>query len=164
MYRGKVKYITQAAVIAALYVVLTYIANAFGMANGIIQVRISEALTVLPCFTPAAIPGLCLGCLLSNFLTGCPIYDILIGSAATLLGAIVSYCVRKYKFLVPVAPIVINSFAIPITYNILLRLDDHSFWASVALVGAGEIISCGVLGVALMLGLEDYKDKLFPKD
>ena len=63
--------LTQAAMIAAIYVVLTYFISAFGLANGAIQVRISEALTILPIFTPAAIPGLFVGCLLSNILTGC---------------------------------------------------------------------------------------------
>ena len=62
--------LTQAAMIAAIYVVLTYFISAFGLANGAIQVRISEALTILPIFTPAAIPGLFVGCLLSNILTG----------------------------------------------------------------------------------------------
>ena len=66
----KVIYITQAGVIAALYVVLTLMANALGLANYAIQVRFSEALTILPFFTPAAIPGLFVGCLLSNILTG----------------------------------------------------------------------------------------------
>ena len=63
-------YLTQGAMIAALYVVLTMIANAFGLASMAIQVRFSEALTILPYFTPAAIPGLFAGCLLSNLMTG----------------------------------------------------------------------------------------------
>ena len=164
MYKGKAKYITQGAVIAALYVVLTLIANMFQMSNAIVQVRISEALVVLPYFTPAAIPGLFVGCLISNFLTGCPIWDILIGSSATLVAAVISYLLRKQKILVPVPPVIINAFAVAYTYCVILRFDDRSFWASVLLVGAGELISCGVLGSALLLGLEDYKDKLFPKD
>jgi uncharacterized membrane protein len=163
MYKGKTAFVIQTIVIAALYVILTLIANMFGMANGIIQVRISEALTVLPYFTPAAIPGLFIGCLTANYIMGNPMYDVLIGSSATLVAAVISYLVRKYKFAVPIPPIVVTAFTIPFIYNVLLRLDDHSFWASVALVGTGEIISCGVLGVAVMLGLEDYKDKLFPQ-
>ena len=82
----KIKFITQAAVIAALYTVLTFIANALGLANQAIQVRISEALTILPVFTPAAIPGLFAGCLLSNVLTGCALLDVVFGSLATLIG------------------------------------------------------------------------------
>ena len=163
MYKGKTAFVIQTIVIAALYVILTHIANMFGMANGIIQVRISEALTVLPYFTPAAIPGLFIGCLVANYTMGNPMYDVLIGSGATLVAAVISYLLRKYKFAVPIPPIIITAFTIPFIYNVLLRLDDHTFRASVALVGAGEIISCGVFGIAVMLGLEDYKDKLFPQ-
>ena len=70
----KVTFIVQAAVIAALYVVLTFVANALGLASHTIQVRFSEALCILPVFTPAAIPGLWIGCLLANLLTGAVIY------------------------------------------------------------------------------------------
>ena len=84
-------FMAQAAMIAALYIVLTFIANAFGLANYAVQVRFSEALTVLPYFTPAAIPGLFIGCLLSNILTGCALPDIVFGSLATLLGALGTY-------------------------------------------------------------------------
>ncbi|MCD7836029.1 MAG: QueT transporter family protein, partial [Lachnospiraceae bacterium] len=80
----------QAAMIAAIYVVLTFIANAFGLANYAVQVRFSEALTILPYFTPAAIPGLFIGCLLSNILTGCALPDIIFGSIATLIGAVLT--------------------------------------------------------------------------
>ena len=77
MRNKKVLLIVQAALIAAIYVVLTYFISAFNLASGAIQVRISEALTILPVFTPAAIPGLFIGCLLSNLLTGCMPLDFL---------------------------------------------------------------------------------------
>ena len=86
-------FITTAAIIAALYVVLTFLANAFGLANYAIQVRFSEALTILPLFTPAAIPGLFIGCLLSNILTGCILQDIIFGSLTTLVAAILTRCI-----------------------------------------------------------------------
>ena len=70
MEKKSALFLTQAAMIAALYVVLTYIANLFGLASGVIQIRLSEMLCILPVFTPAAIPGLFIGCLLSNILTG----------------------------------------------------------------------------------------------
>ena len=89
-YRQKTVQLTQAAIIAALYIVLTFIANALGLANFAVQVRFSESLTILPYFTKAAIPGLFIGCLLSNILTGCALPDILFGSLATLLGALVT--------------------------------------------------------------------------
>ena len=109
----KVLLIVQAAMIAAVYVVLTYFISAFNLASGAIQVRISEALTILPYFTPAAIPGLSIGCLLANLLTGAAIYDVVFGSLATLLGAIGTYLLRKHKFLCTLPPVVANMLIIP---------------------------------------------------
>ena len=90
--KKKVFFITQAAAIAALYTVLTLTAGAFGLANGAIQLRISEALTILPFFTPAAIPGLFIGCVVSNILTGCVIWDIIFGSLALPDASLYSFC------------------------------------------------------------------------
>ena len=98
MRNKKVLFAVQAAMIAALYVVLTYITNLLGLASGTIQVRFSEALCILPVFTPAAIPGLFIGCLISNLITGGIIWDIIFGSIATLLGALGTYFLRKKKF------------------------------------------------------------------
>lgn len=94
MNKKNIYLLTQAAMIAALYVVLTFIANAFGLANYSVQVRFSEALTILPFFTPAAIPGLFIGCLISNILTGCAIPDIIFGSLATLIAAFGTWKLR----------------------------------------------------------------------
>mgnify|MGYP003378565025 CR=1 FL=1 len=84
MRNSKVQFIVHAAMIAAIYVVLTYFISAFNLASGAIQVRISEALTILPYFTPAAIPGLFVGCLLANLLTGAAIYDVSYGYGLTM--------------------------------------------------------------------------------
>ena len=89
--------LTQGAMIAALYVVLTFIANLAGLASGVIQVRLSEALTILPVFTAAAVPGLAVGCVLANLLTGCAIWDVVFGSLATLIGAVGTRLLRKKK-------------------------------------------------------------------
>ena len=162
MNKSKSSKLIQMLVIAAVYVAITVIENAtVGMTKDIIQVRISEALTVLPYFTPAAIPGLFIGCIASNYLVGCHVYDIIFGSLATLVGAIGTYMLRKQKFLAPVPPVVVNMIAIPILFTYVYRYED-SFWYYVATIGIGEAIACGVLGIALMLGLEDHKDKLFP--
>lgn len=176
MYKGKTAKIIQTIVIAATYVALTYVSNMFGMANGIFRIRISEALMVLPFFTPAAIPGLFIGSLISNYAVS-PLttvggsvaiklmYEVLIESGATLVSAFISYFLgKRNKFAVPLPPIIINALTIPFVYNVWLGFDDHTFLTSVGLVGAGEFITCGLLGIALMLGLEDYKDKLFPAD
>lgn len=101
-----VKFITQAAVIAAIYVVLVVIFNYISF--GPVQFRIAEALTILPYFTPAAIPGLFVGCIIANILGGAIVWDVVFGSIATLIGAIGTYLLRKHKWLAPVPPIVAN--------------------------------------------------------
>ncbi|MBR5356256.1 MAG: QueT transporter family protein [Lachnospiraceae bacterium] len=156
----KALFITQAAMIAALYVVLTVFINAFGLANGAIQVRISEALTILPYFTPAAIPGLFIGCLISNIVTGCLPWDVVFGSLATLIGALGTYALRKYKFLAPVPPILANALIVPIILIKVYAVPD-AYWFLLLTVGAGEVISCGILGMILLLSLNKYKDKIF---
>lgn len=160
MKQKKAYFITQAAVIAALYVVLTMFINAFNLANGAIQVRISEALTILPYFTPAAIPGLFVGCLLSNFLTGAAIWDIVFGSLATLLGAIGTYLLRKWKWCAPIPPILANTIIIPfvLTYAYGLPGGIPFFMLT---IGAGEILSCGILGMILLFALQKYRDVIF---
>lgn len=152
MKNKKIFYICQAAMIAALYVVLTFIANAFGLASGSIQIRISEALTILPYFTPAAIPGLTIGCLLSNYLTNCAILDIVFGSAATLLGASLTYALRRYKWLTPLPPILSNTLIVPWVLRFAYGLEDAIPYLMLT-VGIGEVISCGVLGMMLLFSL-----------
>ncbi len=154
-----VSFLVQAAMIAALYVVLTFLANAMGLANYAVQVRFSEALTILPFFTPAAIPGLFIGCLLSNILTGCAIPDIVFGSLATLIGAYFTYLLRGNKWLAPVPPIVANTVIVP--FVLLYAYGLKPLWLSFITVGIGEIISCGVLGMILLFQLNKYKGKLF---
>lgn len=162
MNNKKVLFLTQAAMIAALYVVLTFIVNAFGLASGAIQIRLSEALAILPFFTPAAIPGVFIGCLLSNILTGCCLLDILVGSLASLIGAFGAYLLRSKKWLVPVPTILSNMILIPfiLTSPYGYGLTD-AWWYLVITVGAGEIISCGVLGMTLLFALQKYASRIF---
>lgn len=161
MKQNKAYFITQAAAIAALYVVLTLFINAFDLASGAIQVRISEALTILPFFTPAAVWGLFIGCLLSNFLTGAAVWDVIFGSLATLLGAIGTYLLRKWKWLAPIPPILSNTLIIPfvLTYAYGIPGGIPFFMAT---IGIGEILSCGVLGMFLLFTLQKYRNLLFP--
>ena len=156
----KILYLTHAAVIAALYVVLTIIANALGLANHAIQIRFSEALTILPFFTPAAIPGLFIGCLLSNLLTGCAILDIIFGSIATLLGAMGTRLLRRHTWLTPLPPIVANTLIVPFVLAYVYRFEGSLMYFMIT-VGIGEIISCGVLGMALMHILQKYASAIF---
>lgn len=161
MNNKKILLITHAAIIAALYIVLTYVANLFGLASNSIQVRLSEALTIMPFFTPAAIPGLFIGCLLSNILTGCALIDIIFGSIATLIGAVGSYLLRKNKFLVPVPPIIANAVIVPFILIYGYGLPSSTYFISMLTVGAGEIISCYILGLLLMRALSKYRNILF---
>ena len=166
----KTIFMVQAAMIAAIYVVLTFIANAFGLANYAVQVRFSEALTILPYFTPAAIPGLFAGCLLSNILTGCILPDIIFGSIATLIGALGTYFLRKWKWCAPVTPIISNIVIVPLVliygYGFLIEGASIAYcYGYYALtVGAGEIISCGILGMILLFALEKYAGRIFSSD
>ncbi len=161
MKNSKTLFIAQAALIAALYVVLTLLANSLGLANYAIQLRFSEALTILPFFTPAAIPGLFLGCLISNLLTGAIVWDIVFGSLATLIGAVGTYLLRRCKWLAPLPPIAINTLTVPFVLHFAYRFPG-SIPFFMLTVGIGEILSCGVLGILLLLVLQKYKKYFFP--
>ncbi len=158
----KVLLTTQAAMIAALYVVLTLLANALGLANYAVQVRFSEALTILPFFTPAAIPGLTAGCILSNLLTGCMPLDIVFGSLATLLGAAGTYLLRKHMWAAPLPPIAANTIIVPFILAYVYRFEGSIPYFMLT-VGIGELISCGILGMILLGVLNKYKNILFTK-
>ena len=161
-------FLTQAAMIAALYVVLTFVSNAFGLASGAIQIRISEALTILPYFTSAAIPGLGIGCLLANLLTGAPVYDVIFGSLATLLGAVGTWLLRKHKFLCTLAPVLSNMLIIPLIlrygYGLVMEFAgrDWSIPFYMLTVGIGEVICCSVLGGIVREALGKVRNVLFP--
>ena len=161
MNKKNIYLLTQAAMIAALYVVLTFIANAFGLANYSVQVRFSEALTILPFFTPAAIPGLFIGCLISNILTGCSIPDIIFGSLATLIAAFGTWKLRGIGnvFLSPLPPILANTIIVPFVLRYAYGI--RPLWLSFLTVGAGEIISCGILGLLLAFTLNKYRAQIF---
>ena len=156
----KVLFITQAAVIAALYVVLTYLAALLGLSSGVIQVRFSEALTILPYFISSAVPGVAIGCLLANFLTGCAALDIVFGTIATLIGGIGSYLLRKNKWLIPLPPIIANTIIVPWVLQTAYGVED-AYWYLMLTVGAGEVISCYVLGMVLLFALDKHKKTIF---
>ena len=146
--KKNVLYLTQAAIIAALYVVLTIVAGAINLANGAIQLRFSEALTILPLFTPAAIPGLFIGCLISNLLTGCVIVDVIFGSLATLIGAFGTLGLKKLPYLAPICPVIANGLIVPYVLRYAYSIKDAYLYLVIT-VGIGEILSCFVLGLML---------------
>ena len=157
---NKTIYIAQAAVIAAIYTVLTMIAAGFDLASGAIQVRFSEALTILPFFTPAAVPGLTLGCLISNIVTGCALPDIIFGTLATFIGAIGSYALRRNRFLCSVPPVISNALIIPFVLSYAYHIPGGIPYFMLT-VGAGEVISCMLLGQLLLSALLPFRSRLF---
>ncbi len=159
MKQKNVIFLTQAAMIAALYVVLTLVFAPFSFKE--IQVRLAEALTILPAFTPAAIPGLFVGCLIGNILGGAALPDILFGSLATLAAAFLTYLLRsRSPFLAPAPPILVNTLVVPFIlrfgYGILLPIP-----LMMLTVGIGELISCGILGMALYFVLHRHQSTIF---
>ena len=160
MRTKRVTFITQAAMIAAIYVVLTMFISAVNLASGAIQIRISEALTVLPAFTPAAIPGLFIGCLISNLMSGCLPLDVIFGSLATLLGACGTYLLRKWKLAIPIPPILANVLIVPFVLAYVYHIPGGVPYFMVT-VGIGEIISCGILGMVIYNILARYRNVIF---
>ena len=158
MINKKTLFITEAAVIAAIYTVLVVIFVPISF--GPLQVRIAEALTILPFFTPAAIPGVTIGCFLSGLLTLADPLDIVFGSLATLIAATLSYLLRRNKYLVPIPPIVANAIVIPWILRYAYDLPD-SIPFMMMTVGFGEVLSAGVMGLVLLLALEKVKHVVF---
>ena len=153
--------ITRAAIIAALYILLSLAVQP--IASGLVQCRISEALTILPVFTGAAVPGLFIGCLLFNLISGAVAYDVVFGSLATLLAALLTWRMAKRgmpKWLLPLPSVVFNgliigallvyAYGVPVSYPL-----------AVLYVAAGQAVACYVLGMPLMLVLGRFGKKLF---
>ena len=150
---------TQGALIAALYVAFSFIAYSFGLSgNAVVQMRLSEMLTVLPAFMPAAIPGLAIGCLLTNLLTGCAVWDVIFGTLATLLGAIGTFLLRKNKWLAPLPPILANTIILPPVLATVYG--GATIPVFILTVGLGEIVCCVILGEILVFFMKKYQSKL----
>lgn len=141
------RFISRTAIIAALYAALT-VALAF-MSYGPIQIRISEALTVLPFISIAAIPGLALGCLVANLFSPVGLPDIIFGSLGTLIAAWLTYLISKTKkpFLAPLPPIIVNSLGVSLYLHFFYNLP---YWLNVLYVLTGEVIACYLLGYPLL--------------
>ena len=161
------KTLTLCGVIAAAYTALTYISAAFGLAYGPIQFRISEALTILPMFTPAAIPGLTIGCLLSNLASFNPI-DLIFGTLATFLAALTTRKLRnittfKLPLLSLLPPVVFNALIVGLEISIfyLNGFTMYGFLISALQVGLGELAVLCILGIPLYFGLNKFNNKLF---
>ena len=156
--RKSLIFVSQAGVIGALYTVLTVLIGPFGSAA--IQCRISEALCVLPFFTPAAIPGLTIGCLVSNLLTGGLWQDVIFGTLATLLGAVGAYLLRKFPYLVPLPTVIANTVIVPMVLAWAYHVEEGLPFLMLT-VGIGEVISAYALGMLLLVGIRKKCSRLF---
>lgn len=152
-----IKFLVHASVIAAVYAALTILLMPFSY--GPLQVRVSEALTILPCFTPAAIPGLFVGCFISNMVGPNGLLDMVLGSSATLLAAVCSYLLRNRPFLVPLPPVLLNGVIIGAMLFYAYKV-PMPLYACILWVAAGELIACYLLGYPLIRLLKKYK-KIF---
>ena len=153
------QFLTEAAAIGAIYVVLTLLLAPLSF--GEVQIRFSEALTILPFFTPAAIPGLFIVCIIANLLGGAIPVDIIFGSIATLIGAVFTYKLRNSnRFLAPIPPIAANAIIVPFVlrfgYGVNLPIP-----LMMLTVGIGEVVSCAIVGLILQTALLKYKNVIF---
>ena len=160
--RERLVYTCTAAIIAAMYVVLTHLSNALGLASGVIQCRISEALCVLPYFTAAAVPGLTVGCVIANLTTMAEPVDIIFGSLATLIGAIGARLLRKHKWLTPLPTILANTLILPFVLKFVLNLEE-SVWFFFITIFIGELISAGIIGMIFLFAFKrvNRNNKIF---
>lgn len=150
--RKYILYICQAGIIAALYVALLYVFAPISF--GAVQVRVAEALVILPVFTPAAIPGVTIGCLLGNFLGGGIPLDIVFGTLATLIGAVFTYLLRnKHPLAGAIPPIVSNTLIVPFVIKFAYG-DSMAFPLIMLGVLGGEVISIGIIGVVFAIALK----------
>ena len=159
MKDNKVRFLAQGAMIAAVYVALTVVFAPISFSE--IQVRVAEALTILPVFTPAAIPGLFIGCLIGNIAGGAVVPDIIFGTLATLIGAFGTWKLRRaHPFLAPVPPILANTVIVPFVLKYAYEVPLPVPFMMLK-VGAGEILSCGVLGMLLYYALRSRREQIF---
>ena len=156
--RNSLAYITEASAIAALYTVITIAIGPLGSAA--IQCRIPEAMCILAIFTPAAIPGLTIGCLVSNIATGCLWQDVLFGTLATLIGAIGARMLRRIWWLTPLPTVVANTLIIPFVLAYAYHAEEGIPFLMLT-VGIGEVISAYVLGIALYFALRKNARYIF---
>ncbi|MBR3301391.1 MAG: QueT transporter family protein [Firmicutes bacterium] len=154
--------IAHGAIIAAVYVVLCIIFQP--ISYGPIQFRIAEALTIMPLFTPAAIPGLFVGCIHANIIGQGVIMDVIFGSLATLIGAVLGYLLRRNRWLVPIPAVVANALIIPFVLRYGYGITDIPIALEMVYILAGEVVGCYILGELLATILMPHKKRLFKDD
>lgn len=158
--KKRIRFLCEAALIAAIYVILTYFCAAVGMSSGAIQLRFSEALCIFGLFTPAALPGVALGCFMANLLTGCALWDIVFGSLASLIGMIGVIALKKFPYLAPVPYALANMIIVPFVVKLVYGAPE-ALPLIFLTVGIGEIISVFGFGIPLYLVLKKHKNVIF---
>lgn len=159
MKNRKIQNLVRSAMIAALYVALTLLSATLGLSSGAIQVRISEALCVLPVFSAAAIPGVTIGCFIANLLTGGTIWDLTLGVFATLIGAVIARLLWKWPYFASVPTIISNTVIIPGVLILSGFIPQEAYLITCLTVGIGEGISCGLFGTVLIWYLRKTQNK-----
>ena len=162
MKKSSIRNLTHSAIIGAMYVALTWLSNVLGLASGAIQLRLGEALCILPYFTPSAVWGLAIGCLISNITMGSTLLDIVVGTLATIIGAIGTRKIKN-KYLCPIPPVLANTVLVPfvIIISYTKEWNLYAYLTTTLGVFAGEVISIYVLGLILLLAIE--KTKIFKR-
>lgn len=150
----KQTYLTRGALIAAIYIILNIIFAP--ISYGPVQVRIAEALVVLPFIEPSAVIGLFIGCILANIYGGLGILDVLGGSLCTLVAAYLTYKMKNPK-LAPLPPVLINAFGVSLYLHLLFEIP---YWLTVLYIGIGEFIACYILGYPLLILLMNNKKRI----
>ena len=152
------KIITRASLVAGMYIVLTFVSNIFGLASGAIQFRLSEALTLLPIIFPESVWGLFIGCLLSNLLTGCVIWDVIFGSLASLIAAFLTRKLKNKIFLASLCPVISNAVIVPFVLKYAYGLGD-AWWYLSLTVGIGEVAVCCLVAPLVLKGIYKHLKK-----
>ena len=158
--KKRVRFLCEAALIAAIYVILTYFCAAVGMSSGAIQLRFSEALCIFGLFTPAALPGVALGCFMAILLTGCALWDIVFGSLASLIGMVGVIALKKFPYLALVPYALANMIIVPFVVKLVYGAPE-ALPLIFLTVGIGEIISVFGFGIPLYLVLKKHKNVIF---
>ena len=152
-------YLCYGALVAALYVALTFLSGLLGLDSGVIQIRFSEALCILPIFMPSSIWGLTIGCFISNILVGAHPVDMIVGPLATLIGALGTYALRRIKWLAPLPAVLSNLLIIPFVLAYAYKI-DQAIPLMMLTVGLGELISVYVIGGAFMISARKFLERI----
>lgn len=164
MAKLSTKKIARAGVLAGLYALLSLVT--FPIASGSIQFRVSEGLCLLPLFMPESIPALFIGCMVSNLITGCAIFDIIFGSLITLFSAILTYYFGKIIKNVPLKlivgglfPVILNAFLLPLIWYYCYGELEFLYVVQVCFLLVSQSVSVYAVGIPLYFIMKKLQNK-----